>query len=38
MYCVFEMDKAPRDEFTRELIQPADAPPLPRNREAPRAA
>lgn len=28
-YSVFELNKAERDEWTRELIAPGEAPPLP---------
>ncbi|MFE9886863.1 DNA-binding protein [Streptomyces scopuliridis] len=31
-YNVFELNKAERDEWTRELIQPGEAPPLPEAR------
>lgn len=35
-YNVFELNKAQRDEYTRELITPGEVPPLPQR--APRAA
>jgi hypothetical protein len=33
-YCVFDLNKGPRDEYTRELIKPGDAPPLPAGAKA----
>ncbi|MGW4603715.1 helix-turn-helix domain-containing protein [Streptomyces sp. NPDC004532] len=33
-YSVFELNKAPRDEYTRELIAPGEPPELPHRRAA----
>lgn len=33
-YCVFDLIKAPRDEYTREQLAPGQAPPLPTGAKA----
>lgn len=33
-YCVFDLIHAPRDEYTRELLAPGVAPPLPAGAKA----
>ncbi|MFF9175967.1 DNA-binding protein [Streptomyces sp. NPDC014793] len=33
-YCVFDLNKGPRDEYTRELIKPGKPPALPAGAKA----